>query len=308
MDDWMDPGQPGERRPPPRRRREGNRLGRLTLILAALALILACVSLLLILTGRRARQEPEPETFFYGNRQLEVLEGVPRNQYDPAGFSLDQRGRVTYQEEGVSVRAGIDVSVHQGEIDWQAVAADGVDFAMIRLGYRGYTQGGLYLDDRFRQNMEGALAAGLDVGVYFFSQAVSAAEAEEEAEFVIQALEEYDLSCPVAFDWEFITPGEGARTDGMDGQTLTQCAQAFCGRVKEAGYSPLVYFNQHLGYLTYDLSQLTDYTFWLAEYDSVPDFYYHFEIWQYSNEGAVAGIQGNVDLNLELRREQKETE
>ena len=143
MDDWMDPGQPGERRPPPRRRRGGNRLGNLTLILAALALILACVSLLLILTGRRAQQEPEPETFFYGNRQLEVLEGVPRNQYDPAGFSLDQRGRVTYQEEGVSVRAGIDVSVHQGEIDWQAVAADGVDFAMIRLGYRGYTQGGL---------------------------------------------------------------------------------------------------------------------------------------------------------------------
>ena len=135
----MDPQLPKSGPEFGRPRRGGGRswLGKLPLILAALALILACVSLLLILTGRRAQQEAGPETFFYGSRQVEVLEGVSRNQYDPAGFSLDQRGRVTYQEEGVSVRAGIDVSVHQGEVDWQAEAADGVDFAMLRLGYPG---------------------------------------------------------------------------------------------------------------------------------------------------------------------------
>ena len=308
MDDLRAPVQPesggGTRRP--RRSRGGGWTGRLALAVAAAALAVACFNLYLTLT--REEEPPEPATFQYGNRQLEVLEGVARNPYDPSGFTLDQSGRVTYQGEGVAVRAGIDVSVHQGEIDWPAVAADGVEFAMIRLGYRGYTQGGLNLDSCFRQNLQGALEAGLDVGVYFFSQAVSEEEALEEADFVLQTLEKYSLKCPVAFDWEFITPGNGARTDGMDGQTLTRCALAFCGRVEEAGHTPMVYFNKNLGYLTYDLSQLTQYGFWLAEYDSVPDFYYHFDLWQYTNEGAVAGIQGNVDLNLELRAVQKETE
>lgn len=306
----MDPRQPegGTEYPRPRRRRGGGGWkGKLPLLLAAAALAVACFSLYLTLSNDREEPaEPEPETFLYGDRRLEVLEGVPLNQYDPAAFTLEESGRVSYQGDEVSVRSGVDVSVHQGEIDWQAVAADGVDFAMIRLGYRGYTQGGLNLDNCFQQNMQGALEAGLDVGVYFFSQAISEEEAREEADFVLQALEAYDLSGPVAFDWEFITPGNGARTDGMDGETLTRCALAFCGRVQEAGFQPLIYFNKNLGYLTYDLSQLTEYPFWLAEYDSVPEFYYHFDLWQYSNQGAVAGIQGNVDLNLELRWKQKE--
>ena len=293
------PGQPAG----PGRGRRGGWLP----LLLVLLLASACAGLYAALTARSAPSgpapDPGPETFFFGSRELEALEGVARNEYDAAAFSLDERGRVTYAGEGVSVRTGVDVSAHQGEIDWEAVAGDGIDFAMLRLGYRGYTEGGLYPDSCFQQNLRGALDAGLEVGVYFFSQAVSEAEALEEADFVLSALEEAGVRCPVAYDWEFITPGEGARTDGMDGDTLTACALAFCGRVEEGGCSPMIYFNKSLGYLTYDLSRLTDYPFWLAEYDAAPEFFYHFDLWQYSNRGAVAGVQGDVDLNLSLRRE-----
>ena len=139
------------------------------------------------------------------------------------------------------------------------------------------------------------------MGVYFFSQAVTTQEAEAEAAYVINALEGYEISYPVAFDWEPIAPGSGARTDGLDNQVLTQCAAAFCEKVKEAGLSPAVYFNQSLGYLRYDLRELADYDLWLAEYDSKPDFYYHFDLWQYTHIGRVAGIEGDVDLDLDLR-------
>lgn len=172
---------------------------------------------------------------------------------------------------------------------------------MIRVGYRGYSQGALQMDERFRENMDGALAAGLDVGVYFFSQATSVLEAEEEADFVLSAVRGYPIKYPVAFDWEFIDGAE-ARTDGMDGDTVTQCATAFCDLISVAGYTPMVYFNQELGYLFYQLDQLDASQFWLAEYDTKPDFFYDFEMWQYTHTGVVPGIQGNVDLNLAFRR------
>lgn len=172
---------------------------------------------------------------------------------------------------------------------------------MIRVGYRGYSQGTLQMDERFQENMDGALAAGLDVGVYFFSQATSVLEAEEEADFVLSAVRGYPIKYPVVFDWEFIDGAE-ARTNGMDGDTVTQCAAAFCDLISVAGYTPMVYFNQELGYLFYQLDQLDASQFWLAEYDTKPDFFYDFEMWQYTHTGVVPGIQGNVDLNLAFQR------
>lgn len=168
---------------------------------------------------------------------------------------------------------------------------------MLRLGHRGYTEGGLFRDQTFEQNLRGALDAGLEVGVYFFSQAVTPQEAEEEADYVLEALGGQALTFPVAFDWESI-PGDEARTDGLDGETVTRCAAAFCKRIEDAGYRPAVYFNQTQGYLRYDLRRLTDYALWLAEYDAAPDFYYHFDLWQYTDTGRVDGIRGDVDLDL----------
>ena len=301
-----EPQPPRSRQQPPSRRKSGGSgLSKLAIILSSLSMILSCVTLFLILRPEPEEEPPappeEPVTFRFGDRTLTPLEGMPLNPYDREDFSLDQRGRVVYSHRGKQAKTGIDVSVYQKEIDWQAVAEDGIDFAILRLGYRGYTEGGLFLDQYFDQNLQGALDAGLEVGVYFFSQAVTPEEAEAEADYVLEALGGREISYPVAFDWEPIAPGNNARTDGLDNDVLTRCAAAFCQRIQEAGLRPAVYFNQSLGYLRYDLRELTDHDLWLAEYDDVPDFYYHFDLWQYTHTGRVAGIEGDVDLDLDLR-------
>lgn len=241
--------------------------------------------------------EQQPEYFTYRDQQLEAIKGVDRNRYDPQAFTQEENGWITYEKNGRKALTGIDVSVYQGDIDWEAVAQSGVEFAIIRLGYRGYSQGAIQLDRNFEQNMWGALEAGLDVGVYFFSQATTVLEAEEEADFVLENLRGYPITFPVVFDWEFVTADQ-ARTHEMEGEALTDCALAFCELVATAGYTPMVYFNQDIGYFYYQLDELDQYPFWLAEYDSKPDFFYDFEIWQYTHTGTVPGIQGSVDLNL----------
>lgn len=292
-----------QQRPPShtRKRSRGTRLDALSLVISILALITAGTALFLVLQGDEEPfedlPEGEPVTFQFGDMTLTPLEGMPLNPYDKDVFRLDEKGRMTYELNGRRARVGIDVSTHQKDIDWEAVAADGIEFAMLRLGHRGYSEGGLFMDQTFEQNLQEALGAGLDVGVYFFSQAVSPEEAEEEADYVLEVLNGQTLTFPIAFDWESI-PGDEARTDGLDGETMTRCAAAFCKRIQDAGYHPAVYFNQTQGYLHYDLRELTDYELWLAEYDPTPNFYYHFDLWQYSNTGRVDGIQGNVDLDL----------
>lgn len=278
----------------------------LSLALSVIALVVAVIALVFALRKEEELEIPpdppqeeveEPITFRFGDRLLTPMEGMPLNPYDKAAFGLDGTGRVTYEADGRRAKMGVDVSSHQQEIDWQAVAADGVEFAMLRLGRRGYTEGGLFMDETFPQNLQGALDAGLEVGVYFFSQAVTPEEAEEEAEFVLEALEGWELTLPVAYDWENI-PGDEARTDGLSGEAMTRCAIAFCERIEAGGFRPAVYFNQTQGYLRYDLRELTEYELWLAEYDAAPDFYYHFDLWQYSQSGRVDGIEGDVDLDL----------
>lgn len=238
--------------------------------------------------------EPLPEEPTREEPDDGLIDGLAVNVYDPESF-YDADGFRRYRgEEPAAV--GIDVSAHQQEIDWQRVKAAGVEFAMIRVGYRGYTRGDLELDSYFIRNMEGALDAGIEVGVYFFSQAINTQEALDEAEFVLNWIEGYDLTYPVVFDWEDIEAE--ARTDNMDMITLTGCAYAFCEAVEKAGYSAGVYFNQRFGYQELNLLSLQDYVFWLAEYNPTPSFTYHFDIWQYSAEGTVDGIETPVDLNL----------
>ena len=224
----------------------------------------------------------------------QVIPGLAKNEYDLSAFRRED-GFVVYGGPETAHR-GIDVSAHQGEIDWAAVAADGVEYAMIRVGYRGYTKGDTSLDELFYDNVAGAQKHGIQVGVYFFSQAISEQEAVEEAELVLRAIEGLEITYPVIFDWEDI-PQE-ARTDGMDPVTLTNCAQAFCSTIEEAGYTAGIYFNQAYGYQEYNLLALDAYVFWLAQYADAPSFYYDFQMWQYTNAGQVHGIEGDVDLNL----------
>ena len=224
----------------------------------------------------------------------DLIPGLAVNSYDAAKF-YQQDGLIRYSGD-TPAYVGVDVSSHQQDIDWQAVAAAGVEFAMIRVGYRGYTEGEIQPDAYFEQNIRLAQEAGLDVGVYFFSQAINADEALEEAQFVLDALEGYSLQYPVIFDWEDIEAE--ARTDGMDSIILSGCAYAFCNAIEQAGYRAGIYFNQRQGYQEFDLLKLQDYIFWLAEYNPTPTFLYDFQIWQYANDGRIDGISTDVDLNL----------
>ena len=281
-------------------------VGRTRLILILLCIVLAAAmlwcALSLILrvgtySGRTVGKDPVQEQTPVEPVDLEPT--VPENSYDPAGF-YEEGGFKRYKSEDTLASVGVDVSSHQQEIDWELVAANGVEFAMIRVGYRGYTEGEIQPDDYFVQNIEGARAAGLDVGVYFFSQALDEQEAIDEANYVLEQIKDYSLSYPVIFDWEDIEAD--ARTDGMDSVQLTKNAIAFCDTIKQAGYRAGVYFNQRFGYEEFDLESLQDYVFWLAEYNDTPSFSFHFQIWQYCNDGRVDGIKTDVDLNLAFLR------
>ena len=217
--------------------------------------------------------------------------------YDTAQFTLDENGFMAYGDDPEAYEVGVDVSEHQGEIDWQAVAEAGIDFAVIRIGGRLMQSGTIFEDKHFRANLEGAKAAGLKVGVYFFSQALNAQEGLQEAEFVLGLLDGVELDYPVICDWEYLG-GNTARTYGVEPAEITAGIDAFCARVEEAGYRGMLYFNAYCGYIKMDLRELTDYDFWYAQYSDVPSYRYHFQMWQYSSSGQVDGIDSDVDLNL----------
>lgn len=205
---------------------------------------------------------------------------------------------INYTGSEYTALRGIDVSEHQGTIDWNAVKNDGVKFAVIRVGYRGYKQGGLAVDACFKKNIEGALAAGLRVGVYFFSQAVSTQEAKEEAAFLLEQVKGYNVTLPVFFDWERVANVGTTRVDAVTGDTITEACLAFCSAVKAGGYDTGVYFYRNLGYYEYKLNKLSDLIFWVGAPAASPDFYYRHTFWQYSAQGTVSGIQTAADLDI----------
>ena len=190
---------------------------------------------------------------------------------------------------------GIDVASHQGEIDWKAVYAAGIDFAILQIGYRGYTLGGLNQDPRFEENYAGAREAGVQMGIYFYAQAVSEAEAAEEAKFVLELLDGRKVDLPVFYDWEQVAEG---RTNGHETEEVGNYSRIFCEAITEGGYTAGVYFNQSYAYNIMQLETLTDYSFWLAEYNRWQSFPYDMAFWQYSGQGRVDGIKTTVDRNI----------
>lgn len=223
----------------------------------------------------------------------------PRPFYDWDGFSQVE-GRYRYAAgEVLADKTGIDVSDHQGWIDWQAVAADGIDFAYIRAGYRGSTEGGLYEDECFAFNLASAREAGLECGVYFFSQARTEEEAREEARFALQLLGETSLEYPIAFDSERTAQGIASRTAELDEETMTAIAKAFIAEIEAAGHACIVYGNGHdLGRIDFDA--LPDVPIWYAEYGALPSYTGEFVLWQYARTGQVEGIETDVDMDLDL--------
>lgn len=233
-----------------------------------------------------------------GEIWITELDGVPVNKLDNNGFTADSNLKY-YSENGKSASTeGIDVSSYSGDIDWKKVKESGIDFAMIRVGGRGYGENGeMYTDERALEYINGAKAEGIKVGAYFFSQAISTEEAIEEADYVKTVLGDIKLDYPVAYDWEIIKDDD-ARTDNVSANQATECARAFCDRVKELGYTPILYSPSRELYFKYDLSRLADIDIWYCEYANVPTFYYEFSMWQYSATGTIDGIEGAVDLNV----------
>lgn len=228
---------------------------------------------------------------------LPILPNVPKHPYDWTCLQ-SLYGRKNYIVDGQTVsKQGIDVSSFQGEIDWQKVKEDGIEFAIIRLGYRGYGTGKMVLDDYFEQNIKGALEAGLEVGVYYFSQAISEEEAVEEAQVVLENIKNYNVTYPIIYDAEEIAT-DRARTDGLTVHQLTDNAIAFCEYIEAAGYQSMIYSNKRWLLTKLDLERLTDYDIWFAGYVNIPEYPYDFKMWQYSESGSVNGIEGNVDLNI----------
>lgn len=273
-------------------------------ILAAVIILSAVLAVVIINFADNTEKNPvtiitEPEeTTMFMNGEVPYYPDIPASAYLHENFIMED-GRIKYVDDSVSYSTGIDVSAFQGHIDWDKVAADGIDFAIIRAGLRGYgSKGSIHEDDNVRKNLVGAADAGLQVGVYFYSQAITTEEAVEEAEFVLDIIKDYKIDAPVVFDWEN-DPGVGMRTDNLPGNVLTECAVAFCEKIKAAGYTPAVYFNLTDAYVRYDLDKISDYVFWYAQHEGVaPKFYYQYSIWQYSDSGRVDGIDGYVDLNI----------
>ncbi|MDE7130717.1 MAG: glycoside hydrolase family 25 protein [Lachnospiraceae bacterium] len=224
---------------------------------------------------------------------------LTKNTYDFTKME-EKAGLKRYMENGRKLSyVGVDISKQTGSVNFAGLKAAGVDYVMIRLGGRGYSTGQITLDENFKANIEGAIAAGLDIGVYFYSQAINQDEAIQEANFVVQNLDPYkgNVKYPVAFDMEFVSNDE-ARIDGLSREDRTSVAISFLEGVKAAGYVPMFYGDKEWLIKEIDLAKLQDYDVWLAQEEDIPDYPYQYAMWQYSTKGVVNGITGDANLNI----------
>lgn len=284
-------------------------------ILAAIALV---VVLVICLPQLSASDEEDPEALLQQQRQQEEAElkqnpieeepteetqepTIPpeSNPYDALDFQYNSNNYLLCTQQ--DSYPGIDVSQYQKEIDWESVASSGIRFAMVRLGYRGWGKAGKLVEDEYaKQNLTGAQEAGIELGAYFFSQATSIEEVDEEIEFLLEILGDTWLDMPIVLDWEVpYTDGSSTpRTASVDGETVTACLLHFCQVMEEKGYEPMVYFNWSQSRTLINLHELEDYPFWLALYQDRMTYPYRVEMWQYTCTGTVPGISGDVDIDV----------
>ena len=212
----------------------------------------------------------------------------------------EETGMISYASpDGAKTYICIDVSSFQKEINWDKVKAAGVDYAIIRVGFRGYGTGKMVEDTYYKSNSEEATSAGIKVGVYFFSQATTVEEAIEEADFVIERISPYEIDLPVAIDIEAIN--ETARTDDLTNEDRSDFCVAFMDRVKAAGYEPMIYSNLTFFIRKMNMDKLEGYEKWFAFYNDSIYFPYDIGIWQYSAIGTIDGISTDVDLNISFK-------
>lgn len=222
-----------------------------------------------------------------------------KHNYSDDGIIINDDGSFSYEKEDKTMaKKGVDISRYQGDVQWDKVKEAGIDFAIIRCGIRGYESGEIVVDEGFWDNAVSASQQGIEIGVYFFSQAITKQEAVEEADVVIESLSGNEIAYPVVYDLERIS---GGRMQNLTKDEMTDNCLAFCNRIKEAGYTPMIYGNLETFMLMLDIDRLDSIEKWLAYYNN--DFYYPYEfsMWQYSETGQVDGIEGEVDMDLDLR-------
>ena len=236
-----------------------------------------------------------------------ISETMEKNNYKLDKFTYPVYNEETKEWEGTATymagtekeaKKGIDVSTFQGDIDWKKVKNDGIDFSIIRLGFRGYESGKIVLDSKFIDNIEGSLDVGLDTGVYFFTEALNEKESIEEAEFVIENLKDYKINMPVVIDVEESTNTEKTRTRDLTAEQRTKNVIAFCEKIKEAGYDVMIYGNLKSFMIMMDIEKLEGYDKWFAYYRYPFHFPYKIKMWQYTAYERINGIDGKADVNL----------
>ena len=248
------------------------------------------------------QEAKEPSIEVTEPEETENEAGLGDNSVTMTDIQIDATGEYRYVKDGSVVsHKGIDVSKYQKKIDWAKVKADGVEYAFIRVGCRGYgSKGTLIWDETFHQNVKGALAQGIQVGAYFFSQAITVEEALEEAELVIKELGDYNITYPVAIDIERVE-NDKARQDALTKEARTEICIAFCERIKEAGYIPMVYGDLETFDTLLDAEAISEYDFWVCETDGDMSFPYEFAIWQYAHTGKVDGISTDTNISIAIK-------
>lgn len=222
---------------------------------------------------------------------------MEKNTYDFTNL-VSNDGKMKYYSDGKKISyLGVDISRYQKDVDFEALKSDGIDFVMLRVGARGYKTGEIQIDEYFHENIKKALEAGLDIGVYFFSQAVTQEEAVEEAQLVLDNIKEYEILYPIAYDMEFIE-NDTARVETLTRDERTAIAAAFLNHVNNAGYTPMLYGDTEWLVKRIDVAKFNASCIWLAEEADIPKYPYRYEMWQYTTQGQVRGINGFVDLNI----------
>lgn len=224
---------------------------------------------------------------------------IKKNDYDYTGLVFEEPFMRYYSEGKKSSKQGIWIDDSYGSIDFARVENDGIDFCIVRIGRRGYSTGAVAMDQNYLDYLTQAKAAGLSVGVSFYSQAVTEAEAIEEANFVIEALQTANIKpeYPIVFDMELVN-NDSSRTDNLTKTQLTQIAKAFCNTVRQSGYTPVIYGNKYWLLRKLDLTQLFDYSIYLSQEGDIPDYPYEFAMWEYKQDAKINGIVGNVSMTI----------
>lgn len=222
---------------------------------------------------------------------------LTQNTYDYAGLVYQYPIMKYYEDSEKVSQVGVNVSADDGDINFKRLKKAGVDYAMVRLGSRGYGSGNLMADEMFYENLRKATEAGMDVGVTFFSQAVTKEEALEEATRVIEGLQGFTITYPVAFDMEYVK-NDTARVQGLSRDAKTEIARTFMDAIAQAGYNTILYGDKEWMFRRLDLSKLVGYDVWISQEQDTPDYPYKFTMWEYTKSAKLDGMDEPAALSI----------